>query len=424
MAEEFIQGNYFNSTNIKFVDVHRSNIVSIEAWLSKLIFHDDLSRIVYSTQDMAFRKRVESLDKGKDDEKPLKPEMLDLPFASFSMVGDPEPDDRYASVNATEAITGLYYEKENRLMRKTAIKTKYKVILYFSRLDDVRIAQQLLYWEMIPKHPIWMYNSVKWRNINVDLPTFVTVESINTNPEYKERDWLTKNRIFPIEMELTSRSYQLCINNVDKIIQLPMRFAGYKDEFEEDCEPPEILTEEVVIEWASQKWGLSVDPELIDTNNEEYKLFSPYFVNHEMSDGELAERVAIPNKYMTDSVRAYWQEDVMCTLSKYYWDEANTTSESARIVFRVKPSMFKYFDHMELYIPTKKPVIITDCHLTEADITGLYPNSEYKVTITLYSTDNTLQRYYLDVKTKDSPKNEAPQPEKINSIPGLVGMVL
>lgn len=145
MAEEFIQKNYFNSTNIKFVDVHRSNKVSIEAWLSKLIFHDDLSRIVYSAQDIAFRKRIESLDYGKDEEAPLKPEMLNLPFASFCMTGDPEPDDRYASVNATESVTGLYYEKEDRLMRTTAIKTKYKIILYFSRQDDVHMAYQLLF---------------------------------------------------------------------------------------------------------------------------------------------------------------------------------------------------------------------------------------------------------------------------------------
>jgi hypothetical protein len=79
---------------------------------------------------------------------------------------------------------------------------------------------------------------------------------------------------------------------------------------------------------------------------------------------------------------------------------------------------------MELFIPTKKPVIVDDCHATEAFFPGLYPNSEYKMTLTLYSLDNTIQRYYISFKTKDSPKNEAPQPEKINSVPGLVGMVL
>ena len=415
MAEEFIQNNYFNSTNIKWVDIHRSNKISIEAWLTKLLFHDDLSRVVYATPDIAFRKRIEMLDQGKDDEAPLKPEMLNLPFASFSMSGDPEPDDRMAAVNATESVTGLYYEEEDRLMRTIAVKTKYKIICYFSRLDDVRMAHQLLFQEMIPKHPIWMYNTVKWRNININLPTFVTLESINTTPEYKERDWLTKNRIFPIEIELTSRSYMLTINNVDKIIQLPMRFASYKDEFEED-EYVEILTEEVALTWAAQKFGMDIDKSGIDKDDEEYKLFSPYFVHQDMSEEELIEGVAIPSHYMTDTVRAYWQEDTTCILSAYKYDPVKSTSDTARIALKVKPSTFKYFDHMELYIPTKKPVIVNDCHATEAYIEGLYPNSDYKLTITLYAIDGTLQRYYLRFTTKNDPANKAPQPTDIGSI--------
>lgn len=421
MAEEFIQGNYYNSTNVKWVDTHRSNKISIEAFFTKLLFHDDLSRIIYSSPDVAFRKRIESLDKGKDDETPLKPEMLNLPFASFYMSGDPEPDDRVAAVNAAESVTGLYYEVEDRLMRTTAVKTKYKVTCYFSRLDDVRIAQQLVYWEMIPRHPIWMHNTVKWRGINIELPTYVSIESINTNPEYKERDWLTKNRIFPIEIELTSRSYQLGINNVDKIIQLPMRFASYKDEFEED-EYVEIITEEVALNWASQKFQIDIDRSEINRNDNEYKLYSPYFINQEMTEQELTESVAIPNRYMTDTVRAYWQEDTACMLNAYRYDEARSTPNRARVAFKIKPSTFKYFKNMELYIPTKKPVIVDDCHATEAYIDGLYPNSKYKLTLTVYSLDNTLQRYYLTFTTKNSESNQAPQPEIINKVPGLIGM--
>lgn len=422
MAEEFIHGNYYESTNKKFVDIHLSNKVSIEVFLTKLLFHDDLSRIIYSKPEMAFRKRVESLDYGKNEDAPLKPEMLKLPFASFSQVSDPEPDDRFAAVNATEAVTGLYYEAEDRLMRTTAVMTKYKVICYFSRLDDVRMAHQLLYWEQIPQHPIWTYTNVKWRGITINLPTFLTIESINTNPEFKERDWLTKNRIFPIEIEITSRSYMLGINNVDKIIQLPMRFANYKDEFEEE-EYVEIITEEVVLEWAAQKFGIDTDKNKVNVEDETYKLYSPYFENHELSESEIAQSVAIPNAYTTDSIRAYWQEDTSCVLSAYKYDEIKSTDSQARIAFKVKPSTFKYFDHMELFIPTKVPVIIDDCHATEAYITGLYPNSEYKLTITVYATDGTIQRYYLSFKTKNSEKNQAPQPEKINSVPGLVGMV-
>ena len=202
-----------------------------------------------------------------------------------------------------------------------------------------------------------------------------------------------------------------------------MRFAGYKDEFEED-EYVEILTEEVVLNWAAQKFDIDTDINKVDTEDPTYQLYSPYFVNHEMTETELLQSAAIPNRYMTDSVRAYWQEDTTCILSAYKYDPIKSTPKSARIAFKVKPSTFKYFDHMELFIPTKPTVTITDCHATEAYFEGLYPNSEYKMTITLYAIDGTLQRYYLTFTTINSPDNEAPQPEKINSVPGLVGMQL
>ena len=77
---------------------------------------------------------------------------------------------------------------------------------------------------------------------------------------------------------------------------------------------------------------------------------------------------------------------------------------------------------MVIYVPTKKPVKITDCHSTEAYIEDLYPNSTYKATLTVYATDGTLANYFLTFTTKNSEDNFAPQPEKINKVNGLVGM--
>ena len=83
MAEQFIQNTYYASTRKKYVDIYRSINASIEWWISKLLFHDDLKRIVYATQDIAFRKRIETLDKGKNDKAPLKDEMTNLQFATY-----------------------------------------------------------------------------------------------------------------------------------------------------------------------------------------------------------------------------------------------------------------------------------------------------------------------------------------------------
>lgn len=423
MAEQFIQNTYYASTRKKYVDIYRSINASIEWWISKLLFHDDLKRIVYATQDIAFRKRIETLDKGKNDEAPLKAEMLDLPFATYSQVGDVEPDDRPAAVNAGESVDGVYFADEDRLMRSLAVMIKYKVVCFFSRRDDVQVAQQLTMWEQEPKSPIWLYSNVIWRNMKIDIPTFITVDNINTNPDYKETDWLTKNKIFPMEIELTVRTYQLLINNVDKIIQLPIRFSKYKDTFEEDDPKETFLTEEVVLQWAAEKFDINIDEKDVDTENEDYRLFSPYFVEKQVTIPEqIASCIKVPNEYTTDIIRGYWERDTSCVLNAYKYDEIKSTSNRARIAFKIKPDTFQYFDRMVIYVPTKKPVKITDCHSTEAYIENLYPNSTYKATLTVYATDGTLANYFLTFTTKNSEDNFAPQPEKINKVNGLVGM--
>lgn len=423
MAEEFIHKSYYDSSSQKFVDIHRSIQVSLEWFLSKLLFKNDLSRVIYSTQDNIFRRRIESLDQGKNDSEPLKREMLSLPFACYFQNGDIEPDDRIASMNASQAVNGTFFEKENRLMRRLAVKYKYKAICFFESLENVRIAQQLLFWEKEPKSPIWLYTPILWRNMTINIPTNVTIESITTNPQYKETDWLKNNRVFPVEVEFTVRSYQLLINNVDKIHQLPIRFSNYIDDFEEDEEEEAFISEEVILNWATEKFNLNTNEEEVDTNSPEYNLYSPYFVQRELTIPEIATScVKVPNEYTTDVIRGYWQADTSCILSAYKYDSIKSTPTSARISFKVKPSTFKYFDHMTLYIPTKEKVDVTDCHATEAFINGLYPNSEYKLTISLYALDGTVSNYFLTFTTKDSEDNEAPQPEKINKVNGLVGM--
>lgn len=421
--EEFINKSYYDSSSKKFIDIHRSHQASIEWFIAKLLFKDDLKRVVYGTQDNIFRKRIESLDTGKNDTAPLKRESLDLPFAGYFQSGDVEPDDRPAAVNAGQAVDGIYYPDEDRTMRSLAVMYHYKVICFFESLENVRIAQQLLFWEKEPKSPIWLYSNVVWRNTVISVPTNLTIESITTHPDYKETDWLIKNRIFPVEIDITIRSYQLLINNVDKIIQLPIRFANYKDLYEEDEESSSIITEEVVLNWAAQKFDLNMNPDDVDTEKEDYKLYSPLFVEKELTVPEVAEScVKVPNEYTTDVIRGYWQTDTSCVLNAYMYDELKSTPEKARIAFRVKPSTFKYFDRLTLYIPTKEKVTVTDCHATEAYIDGLYPNSEYKLTLSLHALDGTIANYFIKFKTKNSESNEAPQPEKINKVNGLVGM--
>ena len=125
-----------------------------------------------------------------------------------------------------------YIEDVDRNIRSLATMAKYKISCFYSRRDDIRLAQQLVLWEQEPKYQIRLLSPVQYKNTTLDLPIFITIDSITTNPDYKETEWLEKNRIFIMDIELTVRSYQLLINNVEKVIQLPIRFHEIKDTYE------------------------------------------------------------------------------------------------------------------------------------------------------------------------------------------------
>lgn len=433
-SEEFLdKGNWFSQgshrqvNSLKWIDTHRSVQCSIEWFLSKLLFDNDIKRVIYSTADKAFQKRVNLLDSSKNEDAVFKSESLNLPYACYWQEGDPEPDDRMASVNASQAVSGIFYEEDGLTMRSRAMKTKYKVICFFSRRDEVREAFDLLTQEQVPSYPIHLYTTVMWRNIPIELPTNVTIESVQTDPSYKETDWLIKNRIFMIEVELTVRTYHLNINNVGKVIQLPIRFGNIEDTFEEDEDNIEYFTEEVILKWANHKFNLNMDvcSEAFDKNDSSYKEIKYKLLDKSEYGPDELEHVdmRIPNMYTTDIIKAYFDEDPpQLDLNEYYFDDESSTPYSATIKYKLAVEKLETFGRLVFSIPTKKDIVIDNPNQTEVVFEDLHPNSEYSMSIRLFDKDDHLSVFNMKFTTKNTPENKSPQPERINFFNGLVGM--
>ena len=123
-----------------------------------------------------------------------------------------------------------------------------------------------------------MYNEIEWRNRIIKLPMAIKIDELKSNSsEYKETDFLTKNEIFTITVEFTVRTYQLLINNIQKIFQLPMRFSNFIDTYEEDEEHIDYFTEQVVLLWAGQKFDIDVDSSKVDEDSEEIQAVKRVF---------------------------------------------------------------------------------------------------------------------------------------------------
>ena len=151
MAQEQIQESYYSVVGNKWIDIHQSVKTCIEVWLSKLLFQGDLSRVIYSVPDITFRRRIELLDKGKTENDELTPISLNLPYASYYQSTDWVDDDRGSTQQAAQALIGEYDQNTYHRVRSLACKSTYKIQAFFSRRDDVRVAQQLIRWEQSPK---------------------------------------------------------------------------------------------------------------------------------------------------------------------------------------------------------------------------------------------------------------------------------
>lgn len=421
---EYYHKSYYDSDlmNKKYIDTHLAVQTTLETFFSDVLFKGDLSRVVYASPDMAFRRRVQTLDSKKEynEDAPIVPEGLDLPFIQYFPESDPEADDRPSAVSASSVIRGEWDEDFETHVRSLATKQTYKATLFVARRDEARFFHTMLLQEKEPKFPIRYYYTLEWRGVNLTIPINITIENLSTTPNFEQTKFLTKNKVFPVTVDFTVRTYQLIINSFDNFCQLPKRFSNVIDDYDELNAPTEYITEKVVLNWASEKFNMDMDSDKIDYESDEIKnlLRSPYYFNQkELSEAELLSSVAdVPTTYTTDVIQGYFQTDSSAELNRIAYNKAKSTPTTAYFDFAVKPACFDKFLDMEISIPGYEPVVVKDCKARNAVITGLTQNSEYKVTALVHATDSTVKTYFLTIVTPiDTERvDETPTPENIN----------
>lgn len=417
---EYTQEDYFGDNVDKFIDIHNSICIAIESLLATLVFRKDFSRIVYSTPENAFMKRISLMDASNKDfdvlsKDSLKSENLNLPFASYCKVGEFEDDDRAASVNASQSIIGDYIEEAGQYIRSLAVKSKYKATIYVATQKNVRNVAQLLHWDQSPKQPIWISNDVIWHGQKLRIPCNITIENVDTNPSYEEKTFLEQARIFPITVEFTVRSYEVLIPNIDHIIDLPIRWGNKYSpetfESQEDAEENTFITQEAILIWANNKWKFEHPRELVNLDDEQVKANAQlYFSGKQYTQEELEEMCGLlPNYETNDIIEGYWSESFECAINKLRVESATPNSLSIKCV--IKQADHKYFDYMDLFIPGHETITITDPTQTLIQIDGLESRSTYDLKLVTHSKQGILTTYTLQATTEEAPNDPAPNPE-------------
>jgi hypothetical protein len=439
MAQELALKSYYQSTrDSNLIDINLATKFALEFFLSTLLFKGDLSRVVYSKEDIAFRRRVETLGNGDVRDNVYNYISLDLPFAVYSQTGPYEEDDRGATQNAGQIVLGQIQPESGIIVKAAAVKTKYNATLFFSRRDDVNIASQLLYWEKTPKFPVYYIVQYTINGYPIDIPVFMTLESFDSNTEYEEKTWLQQSKIFPIKCEFTIRSYQTLIEHIDNTIKLPIRFSGLYGYNDEEI----YFTQKTCLIWSDQKWTPSeyeklmekiveVGPSGIVTVSKKdpylYPPGLPYDPNNNKKIDDLqgetwpsvAETAKLNldiglenygkltqvevNETVADAVVGYFQEDRDCVLDEFHQVNENTTENSIEIEWKIKEADKPFFKNIIIYVPGLIRTQIDDIHTTTFTLSGLYPGSKYDCTLIITSKDFNKLTYKLKLLTKGTP---------------------
>lgn len=427
--EEHNYGFYEKYTDGKWIDIHQSVKNCLEAYFAKVLFNNDLSRICYAQSDISFRRRIELLDNGKleSGEQEYSPMTLNLPYLSYAQTSDWENDDRPASKQTGQMVHGEYDPETYKKIRSRAVKATYTAQIFFDRLDDVRTAAQILNWEANPQAPILLYQTVAWKDGQINIPVFTTIEKINTNPQYKEKDWLEKRRIFPIEVELTVRSYEVLFDKLNTVYLPVRRYGSLPSDFL-DKDDTLVLTNEVDMKFMITKFDLDDDVKKVDLNFPGIDIAARKRFNETPNDPETLRRVAslCPNEFAQDILGGYYTDNTGVKLDyyKYERNKSEPPTTTAWISFRVNRADWKYLQKIKILVPGHGEEVTDECEANHFFIEGLHPNSEYRCKILTYSINGDITTFNLTFKTAEDPDDLAPTPTRINKIPGLVGMHL
>jgi hypothetical protein len=413
MSQELaIPGYYSSLYNSNFLSTNIGAKLGMEFFLSTLLFKGDMSKVVYSKEDIAFRRRVELLGNGTVRDQKYNYITLDLPFAIYSQSGSYEEDDRGSTQNAGQIVFGKTEPESGLKIKAAAVKVEYESTIFFGRRDDVNVASQLLYWEKTPKFPVYFGVEHEICGHPLSIPFYITLDSFDSNVDYAEKDWLEKSKIFPVKCKFTIRSYQTLIENIDKYFDLPIRFSGLYGYNNEEI----VYTQKTTLLWADEKWSLNEDgtsetEKLIEEKVKEMnevKVLTVSQAARERIDRGLQEygRGKVDdekNEAIRSSVEGYFTEDVDCTLDEFYQNTEKTTENSVNIHWKIKESNLPYFNYMLIYIPGICNISIDNPLQEDIDIEGLYPGSKYDCTLVTVSKHNNKLTYKLQLKTKGEP---------------------
>jgi hypothetical protein len=427
MAREFTQASFFDHST--YANVYHAAKIPLEYFLADVLVRADMTRVQWSSDAYAFRRRFELADaQNGGDVSTLQASNLNLPFVNYWYENGTfwQPDDRPFAVNSQQMLRGQWAEGLPARMRAIAVKTPMVATAFYERDEDARLAYELILWETQPKGPVQLATSVKWKDVDIAVPVFVTIEGVTFNPQFNETDWLKSQRMFPVQIKMMVRTYVLAYPHQKPLVDLsdtrpqPPYNTGRLDYGSDD---KIYITEQVLLNFASVKqWGTLNDGEDISasvgTDPGDYYDQNASLDEKDGVDGALYTSKSI-NDTVLDIATGYFSPTEEVYVNACEVDPRSITQTSFKLSWAIRKAELKYLQDVTIKVPGQPEIIITDERMKSQIISGLYPNSEYDVLVLFHSKNGGVRDVHLHVTTADDPNNPTSLKRRRGKLKGM-----
>jgi len=203
---ELIEQRYYNPTRLN--NTTYLLMMFIEQYFGQEIFKGEGSRIFYGSDEFAFRQRLNKLyPKVSSPNASVNASQLQFPFCNYFRNTGWRIDNRPAIQNATAAIKGFNISNSVPIpIRFLQTEMDYDLTFYFDRDDDAQNCYDILMWIQNPTPKQYEYPGLMYKNYKLDIPIIMRTNSVTWTNQFKENEWLQKNRIIVVKANITIKS--------------------------------------------------------------------------------------------------------------------------------------------------------------------------------------------------------------------------
>lgn len=414
MAREEQYRAYYDSilSGKSYIDNRLSIQTAVADFLAQTFFGKDFKRVVYTSANYAFRKRIEALAHGVDENIFIS--SLELPFCNYHLDGQPEIT---KTMSASE-WNGYYDEELDQQIHFYNTLQNCTVQFFFDRSDDATVAFEIAQTESLAGYPVRYIQDVFWRNKTIKMPVWITVKKVTAgNASFNEADWLERNHMFAMTLNLEVEAARVHIHKGKNAVQLPFKWhsTGNVDTWEDG--DAEYYTQKCILMWAERAWNVDVRaPE----NPTEEAINAVTLMNNgqlALCDDNTIKQIqsVLPNGATAEMVTGYFKDPVRIQFNRLLYNEEKTTIDekgevTAWIDFIVKPSTYQYWDYTTVYVPSRKggAILVKNCKDLKVQIDGLHPNSTYTVYFIAYDINGNFNTIPLEFTTPIWEKENLP----------------